>query len=565
MALSESVMDNFPDHLVPRPIQRELMAEIEEALKSGYKKMVLCAPTGSGKSPIAVTLAKWFKSSFLVTASKHLQDQYAADFEVLKSVKGKSNFACLQQMERASLKTIPHTEAIKMGLTCNIGECVKTLVEDGVEKTETCTFKPAVADFEYGPVDGQLCPYYTQKYVALTSSHSLWNYSAYFQILKYNQKTYRRYLDRQISIFDEAHKLEDQLIQFVGIIVSERMIQECGLRLDAHVLNDIDSVISLLDAMAEYYAQRIREIESSPAFQRNPDYDAIAPLEKKYEQVARGRATIAERKENFIINDPDTRGGRPASLSVVPLDIAPYTRAFFITPYQVFMSATIDRNSFCETAGLERDDVAFIDAPYSPFPVEHRTVWFMNVTRLNYRTPPDEKLKLFQAIDRILSKMHPDEKGLILTSSRDWCFQILSNLDSRNRARTRICHSTGNHGGATQSEIIKSHADSSNGVLLSSSLWEGIDLKDDLSRFQIIAKVPYPNFAEKRTAAKKEKYPLWYNAQTLTKLLQGLGRSVRSEDDWAKTYVLDSSVEYLIRVAKEMIPRSYHDVLLVRT
>ena len=36
------------------------------------------------------------------------------------------------------------------------------------------------------------------------------------------------------------------------------------------------------------------------------------------------------------------------------------------------MSATIDHSSFCENMGLEKDDVAFVDTPKSPFAIEHR-------------------------------------------------------------------------------------------------------------------------------------------------------------------------------------------------
>jgi len=97
--------------------------------------------------------------------------------------------------------------------------------------------------------------------------------------------------------------------------------------------------------------------------------------------------------------------------------------------------------------------------------------------------------------------------------------------------------------------------------LVSSSLWQGIDLKDDLSRFQIIAKAPYPNYTEKWVAAKMERYPLWYPSQTITKLLQGFGRSIRSQQDWAVTYVLDSAVEPLFNDSKNLVPKSYYDVL----
>jgi len=78
---------------------------------------------------------------------------------------------------------------------------------------------------------------------------------------------------------------------------------------------------------------------------------------------------------------------------------------------------------------------------------------------------------------------------------------------------------------------------------------------------KIIAKVPYPNYTEKRVKAKMEKFPLWYTSQTLTKILQGFGRSIRSEDDWARTYVLDSAVNNVFFKGQGMIPRAYYDVL----
>ena len=113
----------------------------------------------------------------------------------------------------------------------------------------------------------------------------------------------------------------------------------------------------------------------------------------------------------------------------------------------------------------------------------------------------------------------------------------------------------------TQDEVIQEHSEDEDGVLLSSSLWEGVDLKDDLSRFQIIAKVPYPNLSEQRTKVKMEKFPLWYKSQTVMKLLQGFGRSIRNEEDWAITYVLDSAARDLLIQSKSRIPKSYHDVL----
>ena len=232
---------------------------------------------------------------------------------------------------------------------------------------------------------------------------------------------------------------------------------------------------------------------------------------------------------------------------------------FFETEYQIFMSATIDKNSFCENMGLEKEQIAFVDTPKSPFPIKNRQVELLNIRRLSYGSTEEDELEVIKTIDRILDE-HSDERGLILTSSIPRCHKILRYLSPKNTRRIRICHSK-NKDGKTQDEIISEHVSDPIGVLLSSSLWEGVDLKDDLSRFQIIAKVPYPNYKEKRTKAKMEKFPLWYTSQTLTKLLQGFGRSIRSETDWAKTYVLDTAVNNVFFKAQRMIPKAYYDIL----
>ena len=91
-------------------------------------------------------------------------------------------------------------------------------------------------------------------------------------------------------------------------------------------------------------------------------------------------------------------------------------------------------------------------------------------------------------------------------------------------------------------------------VLISPSLHTGLDLKEDLSRFQIITKVPYPNKSDRWINAKRNKVPEWYYWQTALKLVQAYGRSVRSKDDRARTYILDSAFQYFLRKNRDILP-----------
>lgn len=520
--------------------------------------MILCAPTGVGKSLIGATLARYFDSSFVVTASKHLQDQYTKDFSFLMAVKGKQNFPCLKLMDSEKV-TIPR-RAMRWGLTCDKGQCEEKTTKNGKEITEVCKYKPKISSIEENEDCSDACLYYLQKYQALVSAHSLWNYHSYFQIMKYNRKLFAKYLERKVSIFDEAHKIEDQVIQFVGIDVFKGQLEECGLKFNDYDSNDIDSMIQMIDTMADYYAARIRDIKESREFQRNPDYEQISKLERKYERVANARVDIVIDKENFVINNPENDVyGDFKSISIKPIDISSFVKSFFTSEYQIFMSATLDKKSFCENTGMNKDEIAFVDTPKSPFPIESRRINFLNVKRLSYGATQEDELEVIKKIDELLSK-HSDERGLVLTSSISRCYNILKHLSQQNKERIKICHSV-NADGKTQEQVLAEHKENNSSVLLSSSLWEGVDLKDDLSRFQIIAKVPYPNYMEKRVNVKMKKFPLWYTAQTLMKLLQGFGRSIRSEDDWAVTYVLDTAVNNVLFKAQDMIPKSYYDVL----
>ena len=38
------------------------------------------------------------------------------------------------------------------------------------------------------------------------------------------------------------------------------------------------------------------------------------------------------------------------------------------------------------------------------------------------------------------------------------------------------------------------------------------------------------------------------------RLVQGYGRSIRSKEDWAKTYVLDTAFGYFVRKNRNMLP-----------
>jgi hypothetical protein len=110
-----NLVSNFPFKEI-RPKQLEVLQQIADAINTGYKFIVLEAPTGFGKSPVAIAVARTLGTSYICSATKDLQTQYTNDFPFLRAIKGMGNYDCLvkedfvlnKTYECAQCKTIEH-------------------------------------------------------------------------------------------------------------------------------------------------------------------------------------------------------------------------------------------------------------------------------------------------------------------------------------------------------------------------------------------------------------------------------------------------------------------------
>lgn len=91
-------------------------------------------------------------------------------------------------------------------------------------------------------------------------------------------------------------------------------------------------------------------------------------------------------------------------------------------------------------------------------------------------------------------------------------------------------------------------------VLLSPSMMEGVDLFDDLSRFQVIIKLPWSNLGDARIKIKSQLDGSWYKNLMWVSILQASGRSTRNETDSSITYVLDKNFPYFYNEWKPQLP-----------
>lgn len=529
-----------------RPEQVRILSEMERLVAAGARNIIVVAPTGVGKSLVAKAVASVAGPAWIVTSTKHLQDQYAADFRDVRTIKGMTNFPCLQLMGKTDVRGERH--AMEKGLTCDKGQCT---IMAGKKVVGTCPHKEVLKPNGLVSPGTRPCHYYKQRNAGMQAAQTVLNYALYFSLIAEQSS-----LDRPAVVFDEAHTIEDEAVRFVGLDVRASYFTDTGLDPTAYDMEHMDSVLDMLMDLRQEYGKRLSvspdEYSSADRIMR------YKTMDRRYDIVTGAAAKIRADPHNFVLQDPQWgTDGKFKGLSVSPLDMSKMLPDMLGSGINVFMSATIRPDIFAKAVGL--DGWKSIEIDRSPFPAASRGIKYLDVARLTSKSPPEDEVRVAREIDRLISK-HRGERGLILTSSKARCRRLLSRLGRESASRVKMAHSE-NEGGETIKEIMVRHRASPDSILLSSSLWQGVDLKDHLSRFQIVEKCPWPYLGDRRVEALAKADWNWYSYQTVVKLLQGFGRSVRSTEDWAVTYVMDSAVRGLLRRCRHMVPLAYHDTV----
>jgi ATP-dependent DNA helicase DinG len=161
-------------------------------------------------------------------------------------------------------------------------------------------------------------------------------------------------------------------------------------------------------------------------------------------------------------------------------------------------------------------------------------------------------------IEEIATK-HKDHKGIIHTHNFEIAKYIIDNSSRKLKPRILFQEDFND-----KDEMLKEHASRKNSIIVAPAMHEGLDLKGDLSRFQIICKIPYPSFAENdQLKIRMQISQDYYDWLTALKLVQSYGRSIRSDDDWADTYILDADFSmFRSRAGKKLLPKWFTDAII---
>jgi len=571
-----SLISFFPFDNI-RPNQKKVLNEVDQALKSGFKFIFLEAPTGFGKSAVAITLSRFLGSSHLCTSTKDLQNQYSRDFPYLYEVKGRNNFPCIVK------------EDMGINESCEYGPCLK-------DEDYDCLYKTRLSDYEVSSegtiyenidinkyalkkyhdkakqhsqlvrIDWKPCTYYHQKWISMKSSHTIYNYKYFLSDLFFSSGINKR----KLLILDEAHTLESEISSFKNFILNKDNINRFFPKLNLpenkpfDIETHIDFCTNLKKQFSDFIDSAERLIENSKTKRdinitdRNL-IDAIA-----YEKnLSLFLEDLQYNKDNWLVTNiiKSDRDNKITKIKIEPLDVSNYFKDIFDKGMiSLLMSATIlSKDNLCNSIGLKNDKVKFIKVEESEFSIENRPIYLMNVAWLNARTMNQSLPQISKVIDNLLS-VHKNDKGIIHTTSYSQLQFIKNNISKENSSRLIESNPK-----IDRNEMILKHFQSIKPtVLISPSMFLGVDLKDDLSRFQIIVKVPYPDLTDKRISVLKQRNPKWYEWNTILRLVQAYGRSVRNSEDYANTYILDSNISYILKNGKDMIPKWFSEAIVAR-
>ena len=534
----------YEQHFPFDTIRQQQIEAIEFAIENwskGKKYVVLEMGTGCGKSAIGVTLSRWLRNAYplsqdahedagawFLTTQKVLQEQYMRDFgscsEPMKTIKSSNNYVC--QMFDTSNFQMSCAEIHRL---MSAHDFFKTMY-----KMCQCS-----------------CRYREEKKEFIESLDSLTNFPYFFAESNYSGQISMR----QLLIVDEAHTVEEQLGKFVEVTVSEKFAKDkLKKKMPAHFADLSAAVTWIKGPYKTALKKKVEEVKNllkDPRAAEKGQVKSLTDYAKKFEildkHMCKINRFIADFNDaNWVMNVVPAQGKSMRKLVFKPVDVSPYavTHLFGYGKKVLMLSATIlDKGVFCRTLGLKEDDVAFLRVP-SPFPVENRPIHYLPVGNMS-KGRIDSTLPKMVEVVKMLLQQHANEKGIIHCVNYKVAQFLYENIGGR-----LLIHDSSN-----RDQVVEYHCTCDEPtVLLSPSMMEGIDLRDDRSRFQMLCKIPFPYLGDEVVKKRMAKNRDWYDYQTVRSVIQALGRSIRNENDHAVSYILDADWERFFKRTKRMFP-----------
>lgn len=548
--------------------QLEAVLDIVQTFFKGEKNLYLLdAPTGSGKSVIAMIVAgfltKYQMRGYILASDLSLQAQYETDIRQANlnwgSIKGVDNYTCAVNNEKFSL-----------------GDCrMKNISYEEAENL----------------ICWRECGYLTNRKRAIQSPVALLNYS--FWLIQRNYVEARQqekgkavpFQKRDFTICDEAHKIPE----IVQNHFSPRVGPETGIKADelyGFLRKKGLKTPRMTPALVKLQIKKLQDENKEPKVfsllkelelcmadysdcgaQMKEKVGAMFPGEKEVPREWRFAMGLADwikdvhckfEDYNHIISQvgvqymiKNPQGGGNIVFNCLEEKFMMNKYFHEQAGFKLLMTATMgDATDFLKAIGGKKCTYRRIE---STFDFEKSPIFFYPEKRMSMALRDQNFEWMKNTVQSILEK-HKDESGIIHSGSYEISGKLVQALPDEMRKRIVFYTNSQEKNEAMKKFILEPAM-----VLIGPSLLEGINLFEERSRFQIFVKVPFPSLGDKFVAAKMNYRPEWYDAKTIIAILQGVGRSVRSEKDWAMTYFLDGCLSDLFRRRRNAFPPEFQN------
>lgn len=533
-----SALQFFPEGKEPRAEQRKAIHATEDEFKDGKKFVALQAPTGSGKSYLAIAHAREVADrggkTHLISAQKVLMDQYSNEFKspLVEPIKGRSNYPC-------QYDTFKYKDA-------SAGYCRRSKKKGLIQECLKYGSVEAASQFVLPP-DAHKCDYWRQLALAVENPITLYNFHSFLF-----QQRLERFGKRDLLIIDECHNTEAVLLGFIQILFSDKLLRLLNIRLDL-TLRNAKAVVAWLEK--ERVVDRIKKVvgegrsEDVPNGLSSSEADQLRELLDRIDDLQRYldlTEWVVDVTEDPVEND---FGDRTRKLRIRPVFIGAFTKELLWSKADqvIAMSATIlDPKTWARNLGIPGSSLGFVDIP-SSFPIENRPIFLDYAGNMSWRTLEATLPSLYSKITKILNR-YPGKRGIIHGHSERLCRLIRDNVND-----PRIIH-LDMFDKRDKTAMLRAHESRPDSILLGSALHEGIDLIDDLCRFQIITKVPWPGMEDPFVKARMNADGSYLPYQTALKLIQSYGRGIRHKEDHAETWMLDSGFDGFLTRCGWLLP-----------
>lgn len=535
--------DYFP-YDKANPGQMECIVQAVDAIvNNGFKHVIIEAPTGVGKSLIGTTIHQVIKHlvtqrdplaqfrTSISTPTKGLQDQYAAEKAVsIDILKGKKNYRC-------HIHPDLYYNAVQCRIACRDGHCSKRRCPYVQARTNWCD------------VSSLRCTNAAMMIEMCSTICMKPENRADMIILDECHKMPATLLDHTIMEYSVAavKSLETvpggkEIIQSVGAITKHAQDYLLGVvySLDGYLHEQFLALHSQVEALLEVLEELIEDerLTEDQVMKLADIIDILHNLSDYCGIMSQTQAT------NFIVQE---KGDMMVQFKPVdPADVAHFG-LFRKADYFVHMSATIcGIDSYARSLGIQPGSYHKIQID-NPIPIDNRKIFFMPVMKMGNNMGDYEMKQLARAVDDII-EFHPNQTGIIHTVSYDRALAIQKFSKYRDIIhvpRTRQ---------ALLELMEKAYRTKMRVVIASPAMEEGYDFKGDYSRFQILVKVPYDYLGDPLIAHINKVDPSAYFRNAVLRIVQMCGRSVRGIDDWAASYILDTSFETLAARNPEFFP-----------